>query len=147
MSAKRRSWDQYFIAIAREAATRATCDRRHVGAVIVYDRQILATGYNGSVKGTEHCDDVGHLIVDGHCVRTIHAELNAILQAALRGTAIDGSTLYCTTFPCMRCFQAMINAGITEVCYADEYQDLDDALGYIRGLQKTTGTLIRHIEG
>ena len=75
MSERRRaSWDEYFMAIAREVATRSTCDRKHVGAVIVRDKLILATGYNGSVRGLAHCDDEGHLLEDGHCVRTIHAE-------------------------------------------------------------------------
>jgi len=78
----RASWDEYFMAIARQVATRSTCDRKHVGAVVVKDRMILTTGYNGSIRGLPHCDDVGHLMEDGHCVRTTHAEANALVQAA-----------------------------------------------------------------
>jgi len=77
----RASWDEYFMAIARVVATRSTCDRKHVGAVIVREKMILTTGYNGSIRGLEHCDDVGHLMEEGHCVRTVHAEANAIVQA------------------------------------------------------------------
>ena len=87
----RASWDEYFLRIATDVATRATCDRKHVGAVIVRDRTILSTGYNGSIGGTPHCDEVGHMMEDGHCVATIHAEVNAVLQAARNGVAIEGA--------------------------------------------------------
>ena len=121
--AKRASWDEYFMGIARAVATRATCDRKHVGAVIVRDRTILSTGYNGSIRGTEHCDDVGHMMVDGHCVRTIHAEMNAIVQAAHNGTAIDGAMIYVTASPCWNCFKAIANAGIRRVAFGEFYRD------------------------
>jgi len=109
--------------VAREVATRATCDRKHVGAVIVRDRCILATGYNGSIRGLEHCDEVGHMMEDGHCVRTIHAEANAIIQAARNGTRIDGSTIYVTASPCWPCFRMVANAGITRIVFGEFYRD------------------------
>ena len=85
----RSSWDEYFMGIARQVATRATCDRKHVGAVLVRNRMILSTGYNGSIRGLPHCDEVGHMMENGHCVATVHAEANAILQAAKNGVGID----------------------------------------------------------
>lgn len=118
----RPSWDEYFLSIAQAAATRATCDRKHVGAVLVRDRQILATGYNGSVRGAPHCDDAGHDMQDGHCVRTVHAEANAIAQAARAGTRVDGATLYVTAFPCWPCMKLVINAGVVRVVYKDAYR-------------------------
>jgi dCMP deaminase len=119
----RASWDEYFMNIAREVATRSTCERKHVGAVIVRDKTILSTGYNGSVRGLPHCDEVGHLIVDGHCVRTIHAEMNAIIQAAKNGTAISDATIYVTASPCWSCFKSIANAGIARIVYAEFYRD------------------------
>ena len=86
-------WHTYFMNIARQAATRATCERKHVGAVIVRDKTILSTGYNGSIRGMPHCDDIGHMIENTHCVATVHAEANAIIQAARHGTRIDGAVL------------------------------------------------------
>ena len=83
-------WHTYFMNIARQAATRSTCDRKHVGAVIVRDKTILSTGYNGSIRGMPHCDDIGHMIENDHCVATVHAEANAIIQAAKNGVRIDG---------------------------------------------------------
>lgn len=121
--APRPSWDQYFISLAGMVARRSTCLRRMVGAVIVRDRRILATGYNGSPPGFVHCTDVGCLEVDGHCVRTIHAEVNAIVQAALHGVGTQGATLYCTDFPCLNCTKMLIGAGIVRVVYRDEYDD------------------------
>jgi dCMP deaminase len=109
-------WHTYFMNIARQAATRSTCARKHVGAVIVRDKTILSTGYNGSIRGMPHCDDVGHDIEDGHCVATIHAEANAILQAAKNGVMIDGSELYTTASPCWNCFKLMANSGIGRFC-------------------------------
>lgn len=117
----RASWDQYFMSIARQVSTRATCDRKHVGAVIVRDRRILTTGYNGSVPGTPHCDDLGHLIEDGHCVRTNHAEANAIAQAASEGIRLQGSTIYTTAFPCWPCARLIFSVGIKNVVFSDRY--------------------------
>ena len=87
----RASWDEYFMSIAQVVATRSTCPRKYVGAVIVRNRTILSTGYNGSIRGMPHCSDVGHMMEDGHCVATIHAEANAIIQAARNGVNIDGA--------------------------------------------------------
>ena len=120
---KRPSWDEYFMGIALKVAERSTCDRAHVGAIIVRDRRILTTGYNGSPSGLPHCDDVGHLIVDGHCVRTLHAEQNAIIQAAYHGVSVRDGTIYVTHQPCLTCAKMIINAGIKRVVYAGEYPD------------------------
>lgn len=122
MSESRVPWPEYFMSIAHVVATRATCDRKHVGAVIVRDKRIIATGYNGSVPRMPHCDDVGHDMKDGHCVRTVHAEANAIAQAARAGISLYGSTIYINTYPCWLCFKLMVSAGITEVYYDDEYR-------------------------
>ncbi len=123
MADPRVSWDEYFMNIAKEVATRATCDRKHVGAVIVRDRTILSTGYNGSVRGLGHCDDDGHMMEDGHCVRTIHAESNAIIQAAKNGTAIGGAGIYVTASPCWNCFKMIVNAGIQRIAFGEFYRD------------------------
>jgi dCMP deaminase len=119
----RSSWDVYFMRIAREVATRATCDRKHVGAVIVRDRNILATGYNGSLIGLPHCDEEGHMMEDGHCVRTIHAEANAIIQAAKNGARIDQGAIYVTASPCWSCFKMIANAGLSRIVYGEFYRD------------------------
>jgi dCMP deaminase len=119
-------WDEYFMNIAKQAATRATCDRKHVGAVIVVNKAIVATGYNGSIVGLPHCDEigVGHLMDEGnHCVRTVHAEVNAVAQAAKRGAAIDGATIYTTASPCWPCFKMLVNAGIRRIVFAEFYRD------------------------
>lgn len=123
MARTRASWDEYFMNIAREVATRSTCDRKFVGAVIVRDRSILATGYNGSIRGLPHCDDVGHLMEEGHCVRTVHAEANAIVQAASNGTRIDGAGIYVTASPCWGCFRLIANAGIKRIVFGELYRD------------------------
>lgn len=119
----RKNWHQYFMDIAKMVATRATCDRKHVGAVIVSStRAIVATGYNGSVVGAPHCVDVGHLMEDNHCVRTVHAECNAVAQAAAHGVALQGATLYCTALPCWPCFKLVCNAGIAQIIYEEPYR-------------------------
>ncbi|AGC45188.1 cytidine and deoxycytidylate deaminase zinc-binding domain-containing protein [Myxococcus stipitatus DSM 14675] len=117
------SWDQYFMDIAKQVATRATCDRKHVGAVIVRGRTILSTGYNGSIRGLPHCDDVGHMMENGHCVATVHAEANAIIQAATNGVAIDGATIYTTASPCWPCFKLIANAGLVRIVFGEFYRD------------------------
>ena len=109
--------------IARQVATRATCDRKHVGAVVVRDRTILSTGYNGSIRGMPHCDEVGHMMENGHCVATVHAEANAILQAAKNGVRIDGATLYTTASPCWPCFKLIANSGCVRIVYGEFYRD------------------------
>lgn len=127
---KRPSWDEYFMEIARAVAKRATCDRGRSGCVIARDKQILVTGYVGSPKGLPHCDEIGHQIKtitheDGHqsqhCVRTTHAEQNAVVQAAKIGVAINGGTLYCKMTPCATCAKMMINAGIVRVVCEKRY--------------------------
>src|SRR5574342_55469 len=119
----RPSWDHYFMEIAKTVASRGTCDRKRVGAIIVRDRVVLSTGYNGAPKGLPHCDDVGHEMEDGHCVRTIHAETNAIIQAARHGTRIDESTLYTTASPCYNCFKLIVNTGIIRVVFGELYRE------------------------
>ena len=123
MTRARVGWDEYFMAIAAQVATRSTCDRKHVGAVIVQGKMILATGYNGSLRGSEHCDDVGHLMQDGHCVRTVHAEANAIVQAARSGVRTDGASIYVTASPCFSCFKLIANAGIVRIVFGEFYRD------------------------
>lgn len=120
---KRVDWDTYFMRIAREVAGRSTCDRKHVGAVIVRDRNILSTGYNGSIAGLPHCDEVGHMMENGHCVGTIHAEANAILQAAKNGVMINGAFLYVSASPCWTCFKMVANVGIRRICFGEFYRD------------------------
>ena len=123
MARARASWDEYFMNIAKEVATRSTCDRKHVGAVVVRDKSILATGYNGSVRGLGHCDDEGHLMEDGHCVRTVHAEANAIVQAARHGMRIEEASIYVTASPCWGCFRLIANAGIVRIVFGEFYRD------------------------
>ncbi|QEM67907.1 cytidine deaminase [Geobacter sp. FeAm09] len=127
----RPSWDQYFMDITRLVATRSTCLRRQVGAILVKDRNILATGYNGVPSGISHCDATGCLrerlrVPSGErheLCRGLHAEQNAIIQAARHGTNIDGATLYCTTMPCIICTKMIINAGIRAIIYGEGYAD------------------------
>ena len=119
---KRADWNRYFMNIARQVATRSTCDRNHVGAVIVRDRTILSTGYNGSIRGMPHCDDVGHDIVNDHCVATVHAEANAIIQAAKNGVGIDGADIYTTASPCWDCFNLVANAGLKRIFFDRFYR-------------------------
>ena len=129
---KRPSWDEYFMEIANTVSKRATCDRGRSGCVIVRDRQILVTGYVGSPKGLPHCDEVGHQFrrvvhedgsVSEHCVRTVHAEQNAICQAAKLGISLDGATLYCRMTPCRVCAMLIINCGIKRVVCEKKYHD------------------------
>ena len=117
------SWEKYFMNIAIEVATRSTCDRKNVGAVIVREKTILSTGYNGSIKGLPHCDEVGCEMVDGHCARTTHAEANAIVQAAKNGVRIDSAEIFVTASPCYNCFKLIANAGIKKIYYYEFYRD------------------------
>lgn len=123
----RPSWDEYFMEVADAISKRATCDRGRSGCVIAKDKQILATGYVGSPVGFPHCDEVGHQMkkvvhedasISEHCVRTVHAEQNAICQAAKRGVSINGATIYCRMTPCRTCAMLLINSGIKRV-YAE----------------------------
>ncbi len=109
--------------IARVVSSRSTCDRKFVGAVIVRDKTILSTGYNGSIRGMPHCTEVGHMMEDGHCVATIHAESNAILQAAKNGVSIDNASIYVTASPCWSCFKQIANSGVRRIVYGEFYRD------------------------
>ncbi|TFG85241.1 MAG: cell division protein DedD [Spirochaetales bacterium] len=129
---RRPSWDEYFMEVCDAIAKRATCDRGRSGCVIARDHQVLATGYVGAPAGLPHCDEVGHQLKqmvheDGsatkHCVRTVHAEQNAICQAARRGTAIEGATLYCRMTPCRTCAMMIINCGVVRVICQKKYHD------------------------
>jgi len=123
VAGERVSWGTYFMNIAKEVATRSTCDRKYVGAVIVREKTILSTGYNGSIKGLPHCDEAGHEMVDDHCIRTTHAEANAIVQAAKNGVEINQSEIYVTASPCYNCFKLIANAGIKTIYYGEFYRE------------------------
>jgi dCMP deaminase len=120
---QRISWDQYFMAQSHLLALRSTCTRLMVGATIVREKRIIAGGYNGSVSGGAHCIDEGCYVVDNHCIRTIHAEVNALLQCAKFGVPTEGSEIYVTHFPCVHCAKAIIQAGIKSVYYAKDYKN------------------------
>ncbi|MGE5379976.1 MAG: deoxycytidylate deaminase [Methylocystaceae bacterium] len=134
----RPSWDMYFMEVSRLVATRSTCLRRHVGAVLVRDERIIATGYNGAPQGLPHCADVGCLreqqgIPSGQryeLCRGVHAEQNAIINAALYGVSTKSSTLYCTDQPCLLCARMIINAGVTRIVHEGNFQD-DMALQFL----------------
>jgi dCMP deaminase len=138
---ERLSWDQYFLTITRQVAERSTCTRAKVGAVIVRDKSILATGYNGAPSGMPHCLDVGCLVyrtqnpsgeTEENCWRTIHAEMNAIAQAARNGAAIRDASIYITHSPCIHCLKTLVNTGIKHICYEKPYKlyTLDEVLRY-----------------
>lgn len=127
---KRPSWNEYFLGVTREVAKRATCDRGRSGCIIVKDKRILATGYVGSPSGLAHCTEAGHMLRDvitpegtfsKHCIRTIHAEQNAICQAAKFGISLEGATLYCTMEPCFNCAKMIVNCGIKKVVCEKRY--------------------------
>lgn len=120
---ERISWDQYFMAQSHLLALRSTCTRLTVGATIVRDKRIIAGGYNGSITGGEHCIDEGCYVIDNHCVRTIHAEMNALLQCAKFGVPTANAEIYVTHFPCLQCCKAIIQAGIKVVYYAEDYKN------------------------
>ena len=149
MGRPRLSWDEYFMQICAVVAQRSTCNRAAVGAVIVRNRNILATGYNGSPAGMPHCTEVGCLVYsstnpDGHteenCFRTIHAEINAIAQAAKSGVSIQGSDIYITHSPCIHCLKVLINTGIGRVCYGSPYK-LDET----RELVARSGVILEQV--
>ncbi len=146
---KRPDWDTYFLELAKLVSRRATCLRRSVGAVIVKNRHILSTGYNGAPKGIAHCDTTGCIreklkIPSGErheLCRGLHAEQNAIIQAALYGVGLNEATLYCTTSPCSICAKMIINAGIKEIVVSGGYPDK-----MASGFFKEVGVLVRHIK-
>tara|TARA_B100000749_G_scaffold213548_1_gene168387 strand:+ start:3396 stop:3821 length:426 start_codon:yes stop_codon:yes gene_type:complete len=119
----RPTWDIYFMGIAKQVSQRSTCDRKHVGAVIARDKVILSTGYNGSIRGIEHCDQIGHMMENQHCVRTVHAEVNAVAQAAMNGTNINNASVYLTSSPCWSCFKIISNCGIKKIYFGEFYRD------------------------
>ncbi len=131
-SYERIPWDQYFMAQALLLSLRSTCTRLEVGATLVKDRRIIAGGYNGSVSGDRHCIDHGCYIVDGHCIRTIHAEMNALLQCAKLGVSTAGSEIYVTHFPCLPCTKAILQAGVKKIYYLNDYRNNDYALELIQ---------------
>ena len=133
---KRPAWDEYFLQLSNSVASRSTCDRGRSGCVVVKERRILCTGYAGSPPGMPHCDEVGHQLTkiadkDGevreHCVRTIHAEQNAIIQAARFGIPLEGATLYCRMEPCRTCAMSIVGAGIKRVVCERRYHAAEDS--------------------
>ena len=133
---QRPSWDEYFMEIAHAVSARGTCDRGRTAVVIVKDKRIITTGYVGSAIGMKHCDEVGHQLKevtheDGrkttHCLRTLHAEVNALCQAARFGVSVDGATLYCKMAPCFNCAKMLVNAGIKRVVCEKDYHEAKDA--------------------
>lgn len=131
----RPTWDEYFMDVAKVVGTRGTCDRGRNGCVIVKDKRILTTGYAGAPKGLPHCDDVGHIMhtvknPDGtesdHCIRTTHAEQNAIVQAALHGISLEGATMYVKFGPCFACAKMIVNSGIKKIVCEKRYQRSKD---------------------
>jgi len=127
------SWERYFMNLAVQAATRSTCPRKHVGVVIVRDKNVLSTGYNGSIRGAPHCTEAGCLMENGHCVRTVHAEANALVQAARNGIRLEGAEIYVTASPCFHCFKLIVNAGIRSIHYGEFYRD-DKVFAFARDL-------------
>jgi dCMP deaminase len=137
----RQDWDSYFMDLAKAIAKRSTCDRAIVGCLLTKERRILTTGFNGSPTGQNHCDEVGHLMVGGHCVRSVHAEMNAIIQAALHGVSTEGATCYVTHLPCIICTKMLINAGIVRIVYEERYRPDQNALDFL----KTGGIELVHL--
>lgn len=128
MTQNRETWDRYYMNLAHQVKTRATCDRKHVGAVVVSkNNRVAGTGYNGSPSGMPHCNEVGCMMDDGkHCVRVVHAEVNAVMEALRRGE-VYGGTLYATVFPCIRCLNVCIQAGVGRIVYEEAYRDTTQA--------------------
>jgi dCMP deaminase len=142
MTDKRLDWDHYFMVQAALLAARSTCKRLSVGAVLVRDKRVIAGGYNGSVSGDQHCIDGDCLLRDGHCVRTIHAEMNAVLQCARFGVSVDGAAVYVTDFPCLQCTKMLLQAGIKHIYYLRNYHNDDYALE----LLKLKDVSVTHLE-
>ncbi|MBM7544245.1 dCMP deaminase [Weissella beninensis] len=129
---KRLPWDEYFMLQAVTLSSRSTCNRLSVGAVLVKDNRIIASGYNGAVTGDDHCLDVGDLMIDGHCVRTIHAEQNALIQCAKYGISVNGAEVYVTDFPCINCTKLLLQAGIKKINFLRNYNNNDYAQHLIK---------------
>ena len=147
---ERPSPDRYFMDMAKLVATRSTCLRRHVGAVIVKDKHVLSTGYNGAPRGARHCEETGCLRIElkvpsgtrHELCRGVHAEQNAVAQAAYFGTSVKGATIYTTTFPCSLCAKILVNAGISEIVYDEGYMD-----DLSKEILSETQMRIRRVEG
>ncbi len=139
---KRIPWDQYFMSQSLLLSTRSTCTRLAVGATIVRDRRVISGGYNGSVSGDVHCTDVGCYVVDGHCIRTIHAEVNAILQCAKFGVPTEGADIYVSYFPCLQCTKTIIQAGISNLYYLHDYRTSE----YAKELLEHAGISLIQVE-
>lgn len=135
-------WDQYFMSQSLLLSTRSTCTRLAVGATIVRDRRVISGGYNGSVSGDVHCTDVGCYVVDGHCIRTIHAEVNAILQCAKFGVPTKGADIYVSYFPCLQCTKTIIQAGIKNLYYLHDYRTSE----YAKELLEHAGISLIQVE-
>nr|WP_169333831.1 deaminase [Streptococcus merionis] len=131
MRMDRLTWQDYFMANADLISKRSTCDRAFVGAVLVKDKRIIATGYNGGVSQTDNCHETGHQMEDGHCIRTVHAEMNALIQCAKEGISTNGTEIYVTHFPCINCTKALLQAGITKITYKEAYRKHPFALELI----------------
>lgn len=126
------NWHEYFMAQAMLLSLRSTCERLSVGATIVKDNRIIAGGYNGSVSGEVHCIDEGCYIEDGHCIRTIHAEINGLLQCSKFGVSTEGASVYATHFPCVNCTKSLIQAGIKNIYYRADYKNHPYALELLK---------------
>lgn len=132
MTDKRIPWNQYFMLQAVLLSLRSTCERLSVGAILVRDKRVIAGGYNGAVSGDDHCIDVGCYVVDGHCLRTIHAEMNAVLQCSKFGIPTDGAEIYVTDFPCLQCAKSLLQAGIKKIYYMRNYHNDDYAIRLLK---------------
>lgn len=139
----RSNWDEYFMKVAEVVASMATCDRKHVGAVIVVNKTVVSTGFNGAPRNMPHCDDVGHELKEmggrQSCVRTVHGEANAIVQAARTGARVEGGTLYTTASPCYDCLKLIINAGIVRVVCKEFYASRYGMSGEMETFAKEAG--------
>jgi len=139
----RKDWDTYFMDIADMVARRSTCDRLEVGAVLVKNREIKATGYNGAPRGMPDCYEAGHMMRGGHCIRTVHAEQNALLFSDRHER--EGATMYVTALPCFTCAKLIANSGIIEVVYRDVYPD-DETEELIVDYLRSAGIRVRRLE-
>lgn len=147
-SDNRPSWDEVYSEMAQVVASRSTCSRAYVGAVITKNNAILATGYNGAISGEDHCLTHGHILDDNdHCIRTVHAEINALMQCAKIGQAVEGATMYCTFFPCLSCVKAIIQAGIKTIKFISEYKMNTKETQYALHLLKLANIDVYILEG
>jgi len=131
--------------IAEKVSTRATCDRLRVGCVLVKDNRMIASGYNGSISGEPHCDDAGHLMIEGHCKRTIHAELNALLECARLGHACNEAACYVTFHPCIDCFKSLLQAGVKEIYYREIYRPEDLGVDLMHDIAERQGVVLEQV--